>query len=169
MGDKPAANGLELIIEKAAEVGSTIDKEAAEKLEKDHFADDVCSGGSKDQVERMRGNVIIDEKGALKYDGTIPKILDLVSFSAKAIIISGEDNPAVLEKCSGVLGHKWLPTEDEIEFTLSINISPKTSSGRTAPNLTIDDLPMVMTIIFTKRLCLCILAGFFDPSGLLCC
>ena len=92
------------------------------------------------QVETSR-QLVIDGDGKFIYDGTMAQIL-LVSYKPKAIIISGEDNPEVLEKLGGgVLGHKWLPTEDELEFCSTINISPRTSSGKTGPNLTLDDLP----------------------------
>ena len=46
MGDRPAANALELATDKAADVGEHIDPEAAEKLRHDRFADDILSGGS---------------------------------------------------------------------------------------------------------------------------
>ena len=58
MGDRPATNGLELTCEVAADKGREIDQEAAEKLEKDRFADDCLTGGSKVVVERMRRLVI---------------------------------------------------------------------------------------------------------------
>ena len=120
------------------------------------------------QVETSR-QLVIDGDGKFIYDGTMAQIL-LVSYKPKAIIISGEDNPEVLEKLGGgVLGHKWLPTEDELEFCSTINISPRTSSGKTGPNLTLDDLPKMMIFTFTRRLCLAILASFYYPSGLLSC
>ena len=50
MGDKPAVNGLELTVDKAAEVGESIDKTAANKLKDDRYADDVCTGGDKQTV-----------------------------------------------------------------------------------------------------------------------
>ena len=169
MGDRPATNGLEIGVDKAADLGEKIDEKAAQKLKEDRFADDVLSGGTWEEVMRMRGKLKIDEKGKITFDGTIPKILDLVSFVAKVIIISGENDEKVLEKLGKVLGHTWHPLEDLLEFALTINLSPKTSSGRTGSDLTADDVKKMEVFIFTRRICLAILAGFYDPSGLLSC
>ena len=169
MGDRPAELGLEISCEKAADIGEHIDEEAAEKLRNDRFADDVLTGGDKALVMRMRGKVIIGDDGKVTFDGTIPQILELVSFSAKTIIISGDNHEKVLEKLGRVLGHTWYPKEDLLEFTLAINICPKTSAGRTGPDLNKDDIGKLFTFIFTRRMCLAILAGFYDPSGLVTC
>ena len=168
MGDRPAVNALELGTDKAAEVGEHIDPPAAEKLKRDRFADDVLTGGDKAMVLRMRGKVFKKDDGTIVFDGTIPKILEMVSFKAKSIIMSGESDPDILAKLGKVLGHLWIPQSDELEFKLTINLHGKNGASRLGPDLTLEVLQTMDNFQITRRICLQIVAGFYDPLGLVC-
>ena len=54
-GESNAANELECAKVKVAKLGEVIDSEAARKLIRDSFVDDIFSGGTISSVERMVG------------------------------------------------------------------------------------------------------------------
>ena len=64
MGDRPAACILELVKSEAAKQGYDIDPETARKIVEDTYVDDGCTGGSKDEVARMIGEVELKEDGS---------------------------------------------------------------------------------------------------------
>ena len=86
MGDPPASICMETTKGVASEKGQHIDKQAADQLKKQSYVDDGANGGSKADVERMRGNIIKLEDGKLQFDGTIAQILATVGFKPKTII-----------------------------------------------------------------------------------
>ena len=163
MGDVSASVFLELTKEKIAEVGKAVDEWAARQLEKND--DDVLGGGSREEVGRMKGSCRVLHDGSLQYDGTISTILSEASFKPKAIICSGEDDPAVLAKLGKVLGLKWNPGPDTISMHFEYTM-PQRKGSRT----TVGDVKCTMEIIedlmFTKRLALTFTAQMFDPLGL---
>ena len=75
MGDGPASVFLELSKEKGAEAGEKIDPLAAKQLVKQGYVDDNCGGGTKDDVQRMRGEIIANDDGTYTFTGTVPKVL----------------------------------------------------------------------------------------------
>ena len=105
-GDLPASVLLEMVKSIAAEAGIEIDEEAAQKISEDSYVDDNLSGGTPEQVDRVRGNCIKsvvsgdDEKNPkvkFTYEGTASRILDLVALTLKVIVRSVEKEPDVLE------------------------------------------------------------------------
>ena len=67
-GDRAAAALLEITIKRTVELFGEIDKEAAEKIRKDRFVDDVATGGTREQVKRFVGNT---DHETLQCDGTV--------------------------------------------------------------------------------------------------
>ena len=80
----------------------------------DRYVDDLASGGSCEQVARLRGN---DKGDDFSTDGTLSQILSYSSLKLKVIVTSGEENPKKMEKLGGaVLGHGWDPQSDTISI-----------------------------------------------------
>ena len=116
---------FELTKKRAADLGDSLDPEAVELLCRAMYRDDLCGGGTTDQVECFRG---VYEDG--KFMGTLPKILDMVGLQAKVVLTSGEKNSEILEKYGGkVLGHGWDPTRDMISFEGPVNLSKRKRKG----------------------------------------
>ena len=85
-GDTPAACLLEVAKQKVADLGKSLDLEAATKIIQDTFVDDGVSGGSPESVNRMVGRV--DSTG--NYSGTISEILGQGGFKVKEFVILGD-------------------------------------------------------------------------------
>ena len=96
-GDQLASLILELCLNRAAELGKTVDSEAALLLQLSRYVDDVLGGGDKAHVDRFQGNLLPDGT----FDGTLPTILRKVGLSTKLMVRSGENDPYVLEKFDG--------------------------------------------------------------------
>ena len=119
-GDQLAALVLELVKNMAARKGQEIDAEAAELLIKSMYVDDLCGGGSWEQVLRFRG--LKNEDGT--FSGTLSQILSAVGLKTKLIVTTGESDPEILEKFEGkVLGHGWDTREDKLAFKITVNLS----------------------------------------------
>ena len=167
-GDKSAATLLELAKEKIAELGKKIDLEASEKLVGDSYVDDHLSGGSSDSVDRMMGERITGEDGEITYTGTVPRILAEGGFKAKSYIKSGESNPEILSSIGKTLGLDFRPREDEIEFELVFNLSPRQGGVKLGPNLSMENIDQMKNCILTRRICLQLTHQIYDPMGLIC-
>ena len=167
MGDLCSSTFLELGMEIAAREGVHIDARAAQQILEQRYVDDACGGGSRDEVMRMRGSWRSDENGKLSFDGTISQILANVGFQPKMIVCSGDKEPELLSKVDKVLGMKWDPEHDLIEFKLVLTLHKKQGAGKTGPDLAPDDIPMIATFQFTKRVALQLSAQLYDPLGLL--
>ena len=106
-GDQVAGLILELVKKLAAEWGTDVDEEACNQIRHHTYVDDGAGGGSRDKVERFRGERI---NGV--YNGTLAKILGLVNLQLKVMIASGDDNEEDLALLGDkVLGHTWRPTD----------------------------------------------------------
>ena len=151
--------------DKAAELGEDINFEAEDLLRRYMYVGDLLGGGTWEQGARYRGDQIGDEK----FNGTLPQILSKVGLTAKVIIVSGECDPKILEKCGGkVLGHTWEPQADKIKFDIIVNLSEKNKKGeRLGPDLTTVDIGSLGEIRLTKRKLLGFVMGIFDPTGLI--
>ena len=169
MGDKCSSTFLELGKCICAEKAAHIDPQAALQLEQQSYVDDTLGGGSLGDVSRMRGDYSVAEDGTLSFTGTIPQMLSLVGFRPKMIVISGDTDEALLAKVDKVLGLKWLPTDDLIEFKLVLTLHKKAGAGKTGPDLTPEDVSNIMELNFTKRIALQLSAQLYDPMGLICC
>ena len=166
MGDVPASVFLELAKEIAADKCQSYDPLLAKQIKEMAYVDDALFGGTKTDVERMRGK-IVKKDGKVAFHGTIEKALATVGMSTKNICCSGDTDPDIISQQGKVLGLQWNPTPDTISFRLSVNFTAKIGAGRTGPDLTEKDLDTVRAMKFTKRLCLQAAAQNFDPLGLI--
>ena len=168
MGDPPASIELELTKEVAADKGKMIDAKAAKQLKKQSYVDDGLGGGNKQEIMRMRGEIVKGPDGKMSFTGTIAQILATVGFKAKTMICSGDTDPDLLSKMSKVLGLEWIPSQDVIRYKLTFNLHKRNGASKAGPDLTEADIPMILTLTFTKRLALTVTAQIYDPLGILC-
>ena len=166
-GDVSASALLEMSLEKLSVVGKEIDELLCRLLMILRYVDDQMLGGTREQLDRMRGNITKGPDGKLRFDGTIAQVLDLMSMSAKLICLSGDTDPDILAKQGPVLGLQWLPTSDQVRFKLAVNTSKKVGAGRAAPDLTEADVPALAQLQFTRRIALQVASQVWDPLGLL--
>ena len=109
-GDVPAALALELAKELVAESARAVDPQAAVQLTRNSLVDDIGGGGTRMEVNRMRG-----ERSEAGYSGTVPKVLESCGFRAKALVASGSRDEAELEAVGGkFLGLPYDATSDEL-------------------------------------------------------
>ena len=168
-GDVPATCTLELCKTKVAEDGAHIDEKAARSIDEDCYVDDACTGGSKEEVDRMIGEVEEKDDGSLHYSGTIQQILSRGGFKVKMMVRTGEQDERALSKMGGaVLGHTWNPEKDYLEFKPKVFLGKKQKNGLYAgEELTIDSLGNLTTFRWSRRLVLSTIASIYDPSGLI--
>ena len=165
-GDISASALLEVIFGNLAELGRPICSHTARLLEILRYVDDGLFGGTKEQIIRMRGNLSwVDDKPV--FDGTITQILALASFKAKHICLSGETDPAIIERQGAVLGMDWDPAKDLFICKVKVNLSKKVGAGRKLPDLEYKDIPSIADVVFTRRLALQVASQIWDPLGLL--
>ena len=96
-GDKPAGVYLDIVINKATDMFQSVDPAAAAKIKNDRYVDDIATGGSPNEVEKMEGKCQ-DNENKFKTDGTIATILSKGSLHLKAVVTSGEQDAEVLNK-----------------------------------------------------------------------
>ena len=119
-GDQVAGLILELVKGLAAELGKEIDEEACRQIKKCTYVDDGACGGSRDTVERLRGNLVDGE-----YTGTLARIFKLVKLRPKVMVASGDSDQELLDILGNkVLGHVWYPTEDKFVYRVVVNLVP---------------------------------------------
>ena len=165
-GDCPAANCLEVGRDMTAEAGREIDPVAADKIINDSYVDDGVTGGSKAEVERMKGARL----GQGSYSGTLGQILSLGKLRMKVVVTTGEQDTE-LTKLIGdkVLGYNWNTVSDSMSVSLPVNITKKkTKKLRSGPDLTVESLGLLREVKLSKRLCLGITSGFLDFLGIAC-
>ena len=167
MGDRISAGLLEQAKILASEAGKEIDEEAAMKLIQDSYVDDIDSGTSQDNVQKLVGDKSVREDGKLEYSGTFSQILKTIGFRPKAIWVSGVDDPEVNSKLGPVLGMDWEPVRDVTIFRHPLNIEGKKGAAKLGPDLTKDDIPKMLTFIYTRRNTLGMMMQLFDPLGFL--
>ena len=162
---------MELAKKWTAAMGAPIDEIASELILEAMYVDDFLGGGSAEEVDRMRGEKLVDAEGNVTYTGTMSKILSTTGFQAKAQVITKqctrEEADALGDK---VLGIPYCAIEDKFEMKLhpSITISRKRGSkavtileGKDIEAFRQGQSPL------TKRTVLSFLMGNFDPLGLL--
>ena len=151
--DNPAANLLETGRDMTADAGEYIDPVAARKLKEDSYVDDNLSGGSAEEVKRMKGEMLADGK----FSGTMQQILDKGSLKAKVFISTG-DTDEDLKKLIGnkALGYHWNATTDMMAVTFPIYLTNKRKKPRTQPALSKDTIGL---LDFAVSLGDCVLAS----------
>ena len=165
-GDCPAANFLEIGRNMTAEAGKDIDPVASKKIEEDCYVDDGVTGGSKAEVQRMKG---VRLEGGF-YTGTLSEILARGKLKAKVILDTGEtDEDAKNLIGNKVLGYDWNATNDLMGVRFPVNITEKkTKKLRSGPNLSVESLSILKGTKFTIRMCLGITNSFLDFLGIAC-
>ena len=76
----------------SAQLGESIDPEACIQIRRKTYVDDGAGGGTREQVNRYRGELVDGQ-----YNGTIPTILGLLGLKLKAMVASGDTDPEMLE------------------------------------------------------------------------
>ena len=168
-GDRPATCITAHCLRLAAEAGRHLDPKAAQCLESDIYCDDICTGGTQEEVDRMVGEASAAEDGALVYTGTMGQILKKAGFRAKMMVTSGEQDDRALAKMGGsVLGIKWEPKEDVFTFKPQVFLGRKLRNGLySGPELTDANLHLLDDFTWTRRLVLSTVASIYDPAGLI--
>ena len=164
-GDLPSANLLEIGRNLTADVGRDIDPTAARKIKFDSYVDDNVSGGSREEVDRMKGVRLSDGS----YSGTMRQILDKGNLRMKVIVSSGEIDEEVKHLIGNkVLGYEWNATTDYMAVKFRVFPCNKKRKVSPLPALIPEDLLKLKDLVLTKRICLGITNGFFDFLGISC-
>ena len=163
-GDLPASCQLECTKDKCAELGAHIDSEAAEKLKNDCYVDDGLTGGSDEEVQRLRGE--LQEDGS--YNGTLAQILQIGGLQIKAMMVSGEENILAKEQLGDyILGIQYDSVSDKFIFPAEIQVFPKKRGIRTGPTITGQNISELDHVKFTPRILVGLVNSLFDPIGLM--
>ncbi|NRA93174.1 MAG: hypothetical protein HRU26_10915 [Psychroserpens sp.] len=147
-GDRPAGCIAVSALRATADMFSHYSEHAAEIIKNDTYMDDVASGDftledAKSLTAKIEG---IAAKGGFKFKGFV--------FSYAVDEEKGERFPL-----SKVLGVTWDSSDDKISVVVDLNHN-RGKKGMKAPPVAIEDIP------FTKRVCLRLVNGIFDPLGL---
>ena len=146
-GDRPAGCIAVSALKSTADLFSSVSEKAAHVLKEDSYMDDVVSGSnSMSEAESLSEDIQnIASKGGFKFKK--------FQFSKPSV----EENEVVASE--KVLGVGWKPVEDTIHVRVDLNHNKRTK-GLQKPPVAIDDIP------FTRRICLRLVNGIFDPLGL---
>ena len=149
MGDRPAsAIATEAMFLTADRFEETF-PQAAEFIHRSAYVDDLI--GSTDSLEQAK-----------ELAQAVTTLLQQGGFTLKGWKFSGKQETR--EEPTAVLGVKWDPEEDCIQFQAILNFSPKKHGAHTQPNLVASDpLPDVLT----RRNVLKQVMSIYDPLGLL--
>ena len=138
---------------------------AARKLKADSYVDDGVTGGSSEEVSRMKGERFANGS----FSGTIPKILELGDLKLKVIVSTGESDEEVKNLIGNkVLGYGWNASNDMMSVSFPVYLCNKKRKVRSQPALTVDTLSLLEVTPLTKRICLGITNGFLDFMGIAC-
>ena len=146
-GDRPAGCIAVSALKSTADLFSSVSEKAAHVLKEDSYMDDVVSGeNSMSEAEGLSEDIQdIAAKGGFKFK----KFL----FSKPSI----EENEVVTSE--KVLGVGWKPIDDTVHVKVDLNHNKRTK-GLRKPPVAVDDIP------FSRRICLRLVNGIFDPLGL---
>ena len=147
-GDLPAANCLEIGRNLTADKGEHIDPIASKKIKADSYVDDNVSGGTKQEVKRMKGERLPDGT----YSGTMRQILDLGNLKMKVLVSTSEPDDSVKNLIGNtVLGYQWNATTDQMGVKFQVFLCNKRRKMRTQPALTVETLNLLQSAPLTKE------------------
>lgn len=149
-GDKPAGCVALTAVRETADLFKHIDPDAADKLKRDNYVDDIASGA--DSLERAK-----------ELSQNMDEIVSQGGFKFKNTILSGDKGDPIK-----VLGTKWDMENDDFMLEVKVNISDKKKGVRVAPNMDLNSLKENFPQELTKRMIWRIVLGQFDPIGLAC-
>ena len=147
-GDKPAGCIALTCVRETAELYSSIDPEAAQKLKDDGYVDDVASGAE-------------DEEAAKRVSMNMNKIVEMGGFKFKSTVMSGDAGDP-----RRVLGTGWDTEKDQLFIEVKVNTSAKRKGLRTEPNIAFDEIKANFPKTITKRIIWRVVLGQFDLLGL---
>ena len=146
-GDRPAGCIAVSALRATADMFSSVSEEASEILKRDAYMDDVVSGANS-----------VEEATALVSD--IEMIAAKGGFKFKKFQYSKPvEESADLHSTEKVLGVCWEPSGDVIKMVINLNHN-KRVRGIRKPAVELEEIP------FTRRVCLRLVNGIFDPMGL---
>ena len=145
-GDRPAGCIAVCALKATADMFSFVSEAAANVIERSSYMDDVVSGANTlNEAKELASKIErISENGGFKFKG--------FTFSTEKDA-NGNERPA--EK---VLGITWKPTSDSLKVSVNINHN-KRKKGVRSVSVELESIP------FTRRICLRLVNGIFDPLG----
>ena len=158
-GDRPAAAISSVAIKETAEIYKHKDEIAARMIQRDMYVDDLSSGvDTKEDVEGCKKKLV--------------EILDKGGFTIKGFVCSYDDAPETLAllgtgEIGRILGIYWDPPKDEFAVIAKINLSKKHKGAHSEPDLSLEEIPNLIKMTFTRRILLSIVNSCYDPLGLL--
>ncbi|MCP3850322.1 MAG: hypothetical protein GY694_08820 [Gammaproteobacteria bacterium] len=147
-GDRPAGCIAVSALRATADMFSHLSENGAKVINSDTYMDDTCSGDKTlDSAKVLTSDIeAIAAKGGFKYKSFV--------FSGVLDETSGQKLP--LTKALGVV---WDSSDDVIHVTVVLNHTKK-SKGLKGPVVELESIP------FSRRVCLRLVNGIYDPLGL---
>ena len=146
-GDRPAGCIAVCALKATADMFSFVSRAAADIIEKSSYMDDVISGA----------NTVSEAK---ELSSNVEKIAEHGGFKFKKFVYSFErDEGGDDQSTEKVLGITWKPTLDTLKVSIELNHAKRKKGLRPSP-VVLKDVP------FTKRICLRLVNGIFDPLGI---
>ena len=147
-GDKAAGAVAMTALRQTADLYRNVDGEAAEKLKRDAYVDDITSGAdSKEDARRVSSNMeIIANHGGFRF---------------KSTTMTGDKVDPLK-----VLGTGWDPEKDELFLEVKINASQKKKGHKLAADIDFDKVDEMFPEQLTKRIVWRVVLGQYDLLGL---